>query len=299
MVGIFSSPPSGGGYPPLLLTVDGGNPVLDPLEIQQLLDLGLANLFLPALTQTNVAPPKPPKDCCSLDGSTPPLSAPGARFSCYLYSPSTFQTSPAQSSYSLLANQFISLGGDESFFAPLSHLVQDTKPIDLTPEQTQALVLALLPQQPPSQQPPSTPTIYSSAGPIRRKRTNLPSVEDGGGGDGESATDDSEERRHKCDVPECTRAFKRLFNLKAHKHTHNPDRDRPFSYLTRHQPVHTKLKEWSCERCGKGFTRRTFSIGTAQTPRRVAQSRHPLKTESISAEQVSLVVTVPVLWNYG
>ncbi|KAI8809967.1 hypothetical protein BJ742DRAFT_676350, partial [Cladochytrium replicatum] len=72
----------------------------------------------------------------------------------------------------------------------------------------------------------------------------------------------------KCDFPGCARAFKRLFNLKAHKRTHNPERDRPFSCdichatfirahdLTRHQPVHTKLKEWNCERCGKGFTRK-------------------------------------------
>ncbi|KAJ1537097.1 hypothetical protein HK096_004262 [Nowakowskiella sp. JEL0078] len=73
---------------------------------------------------------------------------------------------------------------------------------------------------------------------------------------------------HACDHLGCDKAFTRRSNLTAHKKTHDPNRDRPFTCeiclkafirahdLTRHQPVHTKVKEFDCEKCGKLFTRK-------------------------------------------
>ncbi|KAJ3128366.1 hypothetical protein HK098_004613 [Nowakowskiella sp. JEL0407] len=75
-------------------------------------------------------------------------------------------------------------------------------------------------------------------------------------------------KMYGCDHPGCDKEFSRQFNLKAHKKTHDPDRDRPFACevcdkrflrnhdLLRHEPVHTKAKNFECELCKKRFTRK-------------------------------------------
>ncbi|KAJ3116348.1 hypothetical protein HDU96_009811 [Phlyctochytrium bullatum] len=76
-------------------------------------------------------------------------------------------------------------------------------------------------------------------------------------------------RRYPCKQPGCSRSFTRLFNLKAHMETHNPDRERSFKCehcgvafcraqdLLRHGTVHDKSNLMVCPACpNKTFSRK-------------------------------------------
>ncbi|KAI8853805.1 hypothetical protein BC829DRAFT_439613 [Chytridium lagenaria] len=76
-------------------------------------------------------------------------------------------------------------------------------------------------------------------------------------------------KRYPCKQPGCNRSFTRLFNLKAHMETHNPDRERSFKCehcgvafcraqdLLRHGTVHDKTNLMVCPACPtKTFSRK-------------------------------------------
>ncbi|EPS40178.1 hypothetical protein H072_5991 [Dactylellina haptotyla CBS 200.50] len=73
-----------------------------------------------------------------------------------------------------------------------------------------------------------------------------------------------------CQVPNCGKHFKRIWNYKAHQQTHNPERAKPFqcgfscgkSFVRktdreRHETcVHSKKKEFRCQLCNSMFARK-------------------------------------------
>ncbi|KAF3915239.1 hypothetical protein ABW20_dc0109540 [Dactylellina cionopaga] len=79
------------------------------------------------------------------------------------------------------------------------------------------------------------------------------------------------EAAYTCDIPNCGKHFKRIWNYKAHQETHNPERPKPYqcsfpscgkSFVRktdreRHETcVHSKKKEFKCHLCNSMFARK-------------------------------------------
>ncbi|KAI9235895.1 MAG: hypothetical protein BYD32DRAFT_370335 [Podila humilis] len=88
-------------------------------------------------------------------------------------------------------------------------------------------------------------------------------------GHGESQADPA--KRFTCTFPGCHRLFTRLFNMRTHERTHNPNQERPFVCsepscgkrfsrkhdMQRHEAsVHRGEGRYGCPICGRSFARR-------------------------------------------
>lgn len=103
-------------------------------------------------------------------------------------------------------------------------------------------------------------------------------------------------RPYVCEHPDCGRAFNRLFNLRSHVRTHDPNSERPFICeegdcnkaftrkhdLQRHQTsVHQGQRRYVCDTCKKSFSRQD---GLRRHYRREINSCAPGRIEGVPGE---------------
>ncbi|KAF9388026.1 hypothetical protein CPC16_006729 [Podila verticillata] len=112
-----------------------------------------------------------------------------------------------------------------------------------------------------------TSSMTNSARPNKKARRRSTTTDDMG--HGESQADPA--KRFTCTFPGCHRLFTRLFNMRTHERTHNPNQERPFVCsepscgkrfsrkhdMQRHEAsVHRGEGRYGCPICGRSFARR-------------------------------------------